>query len=99
MKKLICNKTFDKKKITKLIEWFTYNYGTIRTNNLINRLKSIGLKYSTKAGLSLGPKDLIVPLLKKEIIKKTTNLIKNEEKKYKKGKITKQALLQKKIDT
>nr|YP_009541103.1 RNA polymerase beta'' subunit [Lepocinclis steinii]AYQ93595.1 RNA polymerase beta'' subunit [Lepocinclis steinii] len=99
MKKLICNKTFDKKQITKLIEWFIYNYGTIRTNNLTNRLKSIGFKHATKAGLSLGPEDLKIPSIKKQLIKNTVKLLKDQKKYYEEGKITKQNLLQKEIDT
>nr|YP_009538722.1 RNA polymerase beta'' subunit [Lepocinclis ovum]AYQ93718.1 RNA polymerase beta'' subunit [Lepocinclis ovum] len=99
MKEIICNKTFDKKQITKLIEWFIYNYGTIRTGKLINKLKFIGFKYSTISGLSLGPEDLIIPKIKSKLIKNTKTFIENKEKKYKAGKITKQNLLQKEIET
>lgn len=98
MKKLICNKTFDKKKINQLVDWFTYNYGSTRTNKLINRLKYIGFKYSTSAGLSLGPEDLIIPIIKKRLIKDTSTIVKKKYKQLKKGKITKQNLLQKKIE-
>lgn len=98
MKKLICNKTFDKKQITKLIEWFIYNYGTIKTNKLVNKLKFIGFKYSTKAGLSLGADDLKIPLIKNRLIKNTSKFITKKEKVYKSGNITKQDLLQKEIE-
>nr|YP_009541041.1 RNA polymerase beta'' subunit [Lepocinclis playfairiana]AYQ93533.1 RNA polymerase beta'' subunit [Lepocinclis playfairiana] len=97
MKRLICNKTFDKKQITSLIEWFIYNYGAIRTNSLINKIKFIGFKFSTKAGLSLGSEDLKIPSIKNQLIKDTTNLIGKKKKQYNSGKTTKQILLQKEI--
>lgn len=96
-RKIICNKVFDKKQIAKLIEWFIYNYGTIRTNKLIETLKSLGFEFSTIAGLSLGIEDLKIPNIKKNITKNTIRNISKKEKKYFLGKITKLNLLKKEI--
>lgn len=98
MKKLICNKTFDKKQIVKLIEWFIYNYGAIRTSRLIEKLKFIGFKYATQAGLSLGSSDLEIPMTKEKLIKETIKSLKKETKKFQLGNITKNALLEKEIE-
>nr|AYQ93411.1 RNA polymerase beta'' subunit [Lepocinclis tripteris] len=77
---LICNKNFDKKKIKDLIEWFITNHGTLRTNKLLNKLKTIGFNYSTKAGISIGPDDLLVPTLKEKLIKNTQDKINKRKK-------------------
>nr|YP_009145379.1 RNA polymerase beta'' subunit [Cryptoglena skujai]AKL39004.1 RNA polymerase beta'' subunit [Cryptoglena skujai] len=74
--KLICNKTFDKKEIKKLIEWFIYNYGSIRTNKLLDNLKVIGFNSATTAGISLGLEDLKIPLTKQNLISNTENYLK-----------------------
>lgn len=97
-KKIICNKIFDKKQISKLIEWFIYNYGTIRTNKLIETLKSLGFEFSTIAGLSLGIEDLKIPPTKNNITKNTIKNINKKEKQYSTGKITKISLLKKEIE-
>ena len=77
---LICNKNFDKKKTKDLIEWFITNHGTVRTNKLLNELKTIGFNYSTKAGISIGPDDLLVPKLKEKLIENTQKKINKRKK-------------------
>lgn len=96
--KITCNKVFDKKQIAKLIEWFIYNYGSIRTNKLVNKIKSIGFEFSTLAGLSLGMDDLKIPTIKKSIITNTIRNIEKKEKKYSLGKINKIDLVRKEIE-
>nr|YP_009145446.1 RNA polymerase beta'' subunit [Monomorphina parapyrum]AKL78919.1 RNA polymerase beta'' subunit [Monomorphina parapyrum] len=86
-KTLYCNKTFDKTEIRKLIEWFTYNYGSIKTNKLLDKLKLNGFNYATKAGISLGLEDLKIPKIKKTLINNTEKDIGKSEFKLKKGKI------------
>ena len=72
---LLCNKKFDKKEIRKLIEWFLKNYGNIRTCKLLDKIKHIGFKYSTKAGISLGIEDLKIPSTKRKLLKNSNKLI------------------------
>lgn len=84
-KKIYCNKTFDKSEIRKLIEWFTYNYGSIKTNKLLDKLKVNGFYYATKAGISLGLEDLRIPETKKLLLINTETEIKKYEHKLKMG--------------
>lgn len=71
--KIHCNKTFNKNEIKNLIEWFLLNFGTIRTTKLFDKLKIIGFRNATKAGISLGLNDLQIPKIK-NILVKTTKL-------------------------
>lgn len=87
-RKIICNKTFDKNEIKKLIEWFLTNYGTIRTNKLLDKLKLLGFKYTTLAGISIGIEDLSIPTTKTNLFKNTENELNNSKKLLKKGETT-----------
>lgn len=67
------NKTITKNEIKNLIEWFIANFGGLRTQKLLDKLKELGFKIATKTGISIGINDLRVPSSKK-------NLITNAEK-------------------
>lgn len=86
-KKIIFNQKFDKKKIKNLVNWFLNNYGSIKTCKILSQLKSIGFSYATKSGISLGPEDLIIPSIKKNLIKKTENNLLNTRLKLRYGEI------------
>ena len=67
------NKNQTKNELRNLINWFTQNYGSIRTTKLIDSLKKLGFKYSTQAGISLGIEDLLIPKIKTELVKDSEN--------------------------
>lgn len=79
------NKTFDKNEIRKLISWFITNYGNIRTKKLLDKLKELGFKYATEAGISLGIEDLKIPKTKKILFQNTERILKKNERKFLKG--------------
>lgn len=100
MKKLIiCNKNFDKKKLKNLIEWHLANYGSIRMCKLIKKIKNIGFYYSTKAGISLGPEDLIIPKEKYKTLNYIEKLLKKNKKRIKKGILNTEQFNKKYLDT
>ena len=80
MKNINCNKTFNKNEMQNLINWFISNYGSIRTNKLLDKLKNVGFLYATQSGISLGLEDLKIPQTKK-------NILLNTEKELKRNKI------------
>lgn len=88
VKKNFCNKKFDKQEIRKLIEWFLINYGNIRTCKLLDKLKTIGFQNATRAGISLGLEDLKIPPNKKDLLKNTKKIVKENSKKLLEGEIT-----------
>lgn len=85
--KFIFNRTFDKGEIKKLINWFLNNYGTLRTIRLLDKLKLIGFKNASYAGISLGIEDLQIPKIKEKLLENTEKKIKRNEQRFKKGKI------------
>ncbi|EPS73477.1 hypothetical protein M569_01258, partial [Genlisea aurea] len=65
--------------LKNLINWFTQNYGSIRTTKLVDSLKKLGFKYSTEAGISLGIEDLKIPKIKKDLITEAENKLEKME--------------------
>nr|AKL79027.1 RNA polymerase beta'' subunit [Euglena viridis] len=82
------NKTFNKNEIKTLINWFLANYGSLRTQKLLDKLKEIGFKYATIAGISLGIEDLKIPQTKKIIFENTEKSLNKSNTNYLNGKIT-----------
>nr|YP_009540969.1 RNA polymerase beta'' subunit [Discoplastis spathirhyncha]AYQ93475.1 RNA polymerase beta'' subunit [Discoplastis spathirhyncha] len=96
--KMICNKTFNKTEIKKLINWFLVNYGSIRTSKLLDKLKILGFKYSTLGGISIGMEDLKIPKIKNLLIKNTEKELEKNEKNILNNKISITEELKKKND-
>jgi DNA-directed RNA polymerase subunit beta' len=93
------NHVVDKGQLKKLITWaFTY-YGTARTAQIADKLKDLGFRYATKAGVSISVDDLEVPDSKKELLEAAEEEIRNTEQRYSRGEITEVERFQKVIDT
>lgn len=71
------NRTVNKNEIKSLLKWFISNFGGLRTQKLLDKLKELGFKAATKGGISINLEDLKIPPAKK-------NLITNAEKEVKK---------------
>jgi DNA-directed RNA polymerase subunit beta' len=93
------NRMVDKGQLKKLITWSFRNYGTARTAQMADKLKELGFRYATKAGVSISIDDLQVPPIKKEMLESAENTIKETEGKYTRGEITEVERFQKVIDT
>lgn len=85
--KLNYNKTLDKKELKNLLKWFISNFGSLRSQKLIDKLKELGFKVATETGISLGIEDLKIPPIKKNILENTEKEIKASLIKLEKGKI------------
>ena len=62
------NRMVDKGQLRKLIAWAFTNYGTARTAQVADRLKDLGFKFATKAGVSISVEDLQVPPSKRQLL-------------------------------
>jgi len=62
------NKTLDKKQLEELVGNCYHAYGKERTAEILDRLKSLGFGNATRAGISVGIDDLMIPEEKKGII-------------------------------
>lgn len=64
------NEVLDKKKISKLISEIYEKYGNEIAAQTLDKIKEIGFKFATKAGVSIAVSDLVVPKEKEKILKK-----------------------------
>lgn len=82
---LLFNKNIDKNQIKVIIEWYIINFGSFRTQKVIDKLKVLGFTHATNLGISLSTEDLKVPPLKKETFNSTRKNIIKTDLNYKKG--------------
>jgi DNA-directed RNA polymerase subunit beta' len=86
--KIYCNTIFNKSEIKKLINWMQFNYGSIRTYKLLDKIKILGFKHATEAGISIGLEDLKIPKEKKNLFLNTTKTIEKTKRELNNGNIT-----------
>lgn len=93
------NRVVDKGQLKNLIAWAFTNYGTARTAAIADRLKDLGFRYATKAGVSISVDDLMVPPSKRALLDAAEAEIRATEERYTRGEITEVERFQKVIDT
>ncbi len=82
------NKTTDKSKLGDVI-WQCYRTaGHERTVQVLDKLKTLGFDSATKAGISIGIEDMIVPKEKTDVINDALKDVADVEKQYRRGIIT-----------
>ncbi|NQY73291.1 MAG: DNA-directed RNA polymerase subunit beta' [Candidatus Margulisbacteria bacterium] len=82
------NRTLGKKELSDLVfEWYN-KHGNNVTSEIIDRIKSLGFKYSTLSGISISVDDLIIPKNKAQIIANTEKEILRLDKLASSGVIT-----------
>jgi DNA-directed RNA polymerase subunit beta' len=98
-KQVFRNRVVDKGQLRNLISWaFTY-YGTARTAVMADKLKELGFRYATKAGVSISVDDLMVPPTKRALLEAAEAEITATQERYQRGEITEVERFQKVIDT
>jgi DNA-directed RNA polymerase subunit beta' len=87
-----------KSKLGELILNCYKTVGHERTVYTLDRLKEIGFEQATRAGVSIGIDDMIIPTEKNKEIKEALHQIAEVEKQHKKGVITNQERYNKVVD-
>lgn len=82
------NKVMKKKDIAKLIDQSFRVCGTKKTVILADKLKDLGYKYATQAGISICLSDMAIPTRKEEILRKADEEIRMINQQYTEGLIT-----------
>ena len=77
-----------KKNLGKIISKCINVHGLSRTAELLDYIKTMGYKYSTKGAITVSVADVAVPEAKKEILAKAEVEVENVLKQYKRGLIT-----------
>ncbi|MGI2904004.1 DNA-directed RNA polymerase subunit beta'' [Tolypothrix sp. VBCCA 56010] len=93
------NRIVDKGQLRNLISWAFTNCGTARTAVMADKLKDLGFRYATKAGVSISVDDLMVPPSKRSLLDAAEEEIRATEERYQRGEITEVERFQKVIDT
>ena len=94
----IIDKLMNNKEISKLID-VVYRYcGQKETCIFADKIMALGFKYSTLSGISFGKDDLIVPKAKAKLIADTEAQVKEYERQFQEGLITKGEKYNKVVD-
>lgn len=93
------NRIVDKGRLKNLMTWAYTNYGSARSATMADKLKEMGFRYATLAGVSISVEDLKVPPIKAELLEAAEVEIKETEQRYARGEITEVERFQKVIDT
>ena len=92
------NCVLTKKNIGRLVSNAYRDAGPKATVLLCDQLKALGYEYATRAGITIGVKDLTVPEAKKTIISDAQNEVTNIESQYRDGIITRTEKYNKVVD-
>ncbi|MBC1325389.1 DNA-directed RNA polymerase subunit beta'' [Trichormus variabilis] len=98
-KMIFRNRVVDKGQLRNLISWAFTHYGTARTAVMADKLKDLGFRYATRAGVSISVDDLMVPPSKRSLLEAAEEEIRATEVRYQRGEITEVERFQKVIDT
>ena len=79
---------FKKGTLEKLIAQMFKRYKTTETSIFLDKLKDLGFKYSTYAGITIAASDVVTSKTKEDVIKRSNDEVKKVNKQYQRGLIT-----------
>ncbi len=77
-----------KKQLKAILESVIDHHGTFELAEVLDLVKAIGYKYSTRAAMTVSISDMTIPADKAELLEKAQNLVDTIDSKYRKGLIT-----------
>jgi DNA-directed RNA polymerase subunit beta' len=78
----------NKKQLGNIIDRCIKKHGTTKTAIVLDNIKSLGFKYSTRGAITVGFADIIVPDIKKKLIEDTDKKVDYIVRQYRRGLIT-----------
>ncbi|MDR1391286.1 MAG: DNA-directed RNA polymerase subunit beta' [Holosporales bacterium] len=84
----LINKIMTSADVTKLVDEIHFHCGQKEMAIFVDHVMEIGFKYMTKAGISYGKDDLVIPEEKKKLVKETEKVVGEFEQQYLDGFIT-----------
>ena len=91
-------KAFAKGDLESIIAQVFKRYKTTDTSMFLDRLKDLGFKYSTKAGITIAVSDIVTSKNKPEILKEGNDLVEKINKQFQRGLITDEERFKKVIE-
>ncbi|HEV8480090.1 MAG TPA: DNA-directed RNA polymerase subunit beta' [Candidatus Eisenbacteria bacterium] len=92
------NRTLDRKALENLVAESFSKLGPEQTAPLLDDLKDLGFEYATRAGITVGIDDFLIPPAKAEIVQRASNEIAQIARHYRAGAITEGERYNKVID-
>ncbi len=74
-----------KKQLKELVSLIYKKHGTTQTSIILDKIKTLGYKYSTVSGITINIFDMDIPPKREAIIKATEEKVNENEKMYKRG--------------
>jgi DNA-directed RNA polymerase subunit beta' len=93
------NHIIGKKDLRNLIAKAFTEYGTSRSAEMADQLKTLGFRFATQSGISISVEDLDVPPIKRQLLADAEAKIEQTQQRYVRGEITEVERFQKVIDT
>jgi DNA-directed RNA polymerase subunit beta' len=94
----LINRALTKKEISNVIDIVYRHCGQKETVIFADRMMSMGFSYACKAGISFGKDDLVIPKVKDKMVDATRDKVREYERQYHDGLITKGEKYNKVID-
>ena len=88
-----------KKGLKQILEKVINTHGATKTAEVLDDIKSMGYKYSTRAAMTVSISDMTVPPEKPELIQKAQNTVDLITKNYKRGLITEEERYKEVVET
>ena len=88
-----------KKQLKQILEKVINTHGSTATAEVLDAVKSIGYKYSTRAAMTVSISDMTVPPQKPEMIQKAQDTVDRITKNYKRGLITEEERYKEVVET
>ncbi len=88
-----------KKQLKQILEKVINTHGATRTAEVLDSIKAMGYKYSTRAAMTVSISDMTVPPQKPEMIKQAQDRVDRITKNYKRGLITEEERYKEVVET
>ncbi len=82
------NEEMSKKKLAELVKRVYLEKGSLECEKFLDKLKELGFKWATKAGITFGVDEMIVPPDKKKVLEKAEKELEKIENNFRRGNIS-----------
>ncbi|MEN6602029.1 MAG: DNA-directed RNA polymerase subunit beta' [Bryobacteraceae bacterium] len=82
------NGLLKKKGLTQLVQYCYLRFGLQTTVQALDKVKELGFLYATRAGISIGIDDMVVPSQKADLVKAAQKHVMEVQQQYQEGAIT-----------
>jgi len=82
------NGLLKKKGLTQLVQYCYLKFGLQTTVQMLDKIKDLGFLYATRAGISIGIDDMVVPSMKAQLVEEAEQQVMQVQAQYQEGAIT-----------